>query len=156
MPPTATRASVEAELEAARAWAVRHGWIMDWDPEKLTLRATTYHRPVSRLVEVVAEADGYRAVPPAWKFVQPGTDAADRSAFPAAGTSPGIGSIFHSNPVICAPWNRLAYVEHGGPHDNWSGPSSWLQVRDVTTAHTIADMLSALDVHLRASPGLMA
>lgn len=155
LPPTATRASVEDELDAARAWAARHGWLLHWNPETLVLRATTYHRPVGRLVEVIAQTDGYRGLPPAWTFVRPGTDDSVKAAFPAPGTVAGIGSIFHSNPVICAPWNRLAYAENGGPHDNWSGPSAWLQVREVTTAHTIADMLSALDVHLRASPGMM-
>jgi hypothetical protein len=148
--------SVEAELDAAREWATRHGWTLDWDPDKLLLRAATYHPPAHRLVELVAETDGYRACPPIWKFVTAGTDEATPHAFPAAGQQAGIGSIFHPNAVICAPWNRLAYFEHGGPHNNWSGPGAWLQVQEGTIAHTIPDMLAIIDVHLRASPGFMA
>jgi hypothetical protein len=151
LPATASRASVEEELDAARGWARRHDWTLDWNPETLILRAATYHRPPRRLVEVVADAAGYRAVPPAWRFVTPGSDEPDQASFPA----PGPNSIFHPNFVICAPWNRLAYSEHGGPHPDWSGPAAWLQVRGVTTAHSIPDMLATLNIHLRQSPGFM-
>lgn len=152
LPPTMVRASVEEELDAAHALAGRHGWDLLWMPNDLCLRATTYHDPVSRLVEVKVEVDGYPAIPPAWSFVRPGTEESGAAFFPA----PFPGSIFHGNVVICAPWNRLAYSEHGGPHNNWSGPTSWLQVAGVTQARTIPDMLAALDSHLRRSPGMMA
>jgi len=156
LPATVARASVEAELDAARVWAARHEWTLNWDAEEMLLRVATYHWPVSRLVELTAETDGYRALPPAWTFVRPGTNETSAEIFPAGGNLPGIGSIFHGNLVICAPWNRLAYSEHGGPHDNWSGPAAWLQVQEGTIAHSIADMLAIVDVHLRASPGFMA
>lgn len=157
LPPTVARASAEEELGAARVWAERHGWILTWNPDELVLRAATYHEPARRLVEVVGALDGYRALPPAWRFVQPGTDAEDKGHYPAPGQGSVPSSIFHSNPVICAPWNRLAYTEHGGPHGDWSGPAAWLQqVSGITVAHTLADMFSALDVHLRQSPGMMA
>lgn len=155
LPATAARASVEVELDAARQWATRREWLLSWDSDMLQLRLATYHRPVSCIVELTANVDSYRAIPPAWTFVRPGTDDIDPAAFPAAGQLPRIGSIFHGNVVICAPWNRLAYREHGGPHDNWSGPAAWLQVQEGTIAHTIPDMLAIIDVHLRASPGFM-
>lgn len=156
LPVAVARASVEAELDAARVWAIRHAWILKWDQGTMRLRAATYHHPVGRLVEVSALTDGYRAIPPAWTFVRPGTDETSRADFPAACALPGIGSIFHPHAVICAPWNRLAYSEHDGPHNNWSGPAAWLQVREGTIAHTIPDMLAIIDMHLRASPELMA
>lgn len=152
VPPTLARASVEAELDAARAWAIRHRWILWWDPDGLRLRASTYHPKAKRLIEVIAELDGYPAVPPAWRFVHPATDNTAQAAFPAAGPN----SIFHTNPVICAPWNRLAYSENGGPHGDWSGPSSWLKVTGLTVAHTVPDMLATLNLHLHQSPGMMA
>jgi len=151
LPPTVVRASVEHELDAARAWAARHGWALHWNPEDLVVRAATYHQAVGRLVEVVGTVDGYRVLPPAWRFVRPGTSEGDRDFFPA----PGPSSIFHGNIVICAPWNRLAYAEHGGPHGDWSGPAAWLQVTGTTLAHTLPDMLAAIDAHLRQSPGMM-
>jgi hypothetical protein len=155
LPATVARASVESELDAARQWATRHDWLLNWNPDALQLRLATYHRPVRRIVELTASVDGYRAIPPAWTFVKPGNDDIDPATFPAPGQIPGIGSIFHGNVVICAPWNRLAYQEHHGPHDNWSGPAAWLQVQEGTIAHTIPDMLAIIDAHLRASRGFM-
>jgi hypothetical protein len=151
LPQELARANVEEELVGARAWAGRHGWLIEWLPDSLQLRAATYHRPVHSLVEVIAELDGYRAVPPAWKFVRPGTNEIDRAYFPAAGGE----SIFHSNIVLCAPWNRLAYADHGGPHGNWP-MTTWLQVQEGTRAEHVADMLAVIDVHLRKSPGFIA
>jgi hypothetical protein len=153
LPPATARATVEAELAGARAWATRHDWTMHWIPEDLVVRAATYHNPVHRLVEVVAICDSYRALPPAWRFVRPGSDESGGKWFPSAGP----GSIFHGNEVICAPWNRLAYKVHGGPHDDWNEPAAWLQVTGgITLAHTIADILAIIDSHLRQSPGMMA
>ncbi len=151
LPPTIALASVEAELDASRAWAVRHNWTLIWLPAALVLRATTYHVPVQRLVEVTGCCDGYRALPPTWRFVRPGTDETENKWYPAAGQN----SIFHANGFICAPWNRLAYAEHGGPHSDWSGAVAWLQVRGVSVAHTLPDMLASLDAHLRRSPGML-
>lgn len=156
LPATAVRASVEFELDGARQWAARHDWLLNWNRETLLLRLATYHRPVGRLVELTAHVNGYRAIPPAWTFVKPGTDEIAPTAFPSPGHIAGIGSIFHGNVVICAPWNRLAYQEHGGPHADWSGPAAWLQVQVGTIAHTIPDMLAIIDAHLRASRGFMA
>jgi len=153
LPATTVRATVEAELVGARAWAARHNWSLHWLAEDLVLRAATYHTAVHQLVEAVAECDSYRALPPAWRFVDPGTDQSEPKWFPSAHPA---GSIFHGNGLICAPWNRLAYSEHGGPHNDWNGAASWLQVPAVNTvAHTIADMLSTIDSHLRKSPGMM-
>jgi hypothetical protein len=126
--------------------------VLHWQPDDLILRAATYHLPVHRLVEVVAACDSYRALPPLWRFVRPGTDETGKQWFPASGS----GSFFHPGGMICAPWSRLAYKEHDGPHDNWSGPTNWLNVTDVTVAHTIPDMLASIDVNLRQSPGMMA
>jgi hypothetical protein len=49
----------------------------------------------------------------------------------------------------------LDALPHGGPHGDWSGPAAWLQVSGTTVACTIADMLAAIDAHLRQSPGMM-
>jgi hypothetical protein len=147
LPPSAVRATVKDELDGARAWAARHNWSLDWNPEQLLLKAATYHHALHRLVEVIADTDGYRAVPPAWRFVRPGTDELDPAWFPKIALIAMVGVT----PVICAPWNRLAYQEHGGPHENWSGASAWLQVNEGTIAHTIPDMLQLIEAHLRGS-----
>jgi hypothetical protein len=56
-------------------------------------------------------------------------------------------------PVLCAPWNRLAYAEVAGPHGDWGATTGWLEVRNTTQATRIADMLATVDAHLRSSPG---
>jgi len=153
LPPTASRAAVEAELEAARLWSARHNWTLLWLPDALMLRAATYHVPACRVVEFTAQCGGYRAIPLLWKSVRPGTDETEAQWFP----KPGPGSIFHGNLIICAPWSRLAYSDHDGPHNDWGGPGAWLQVGGASSiARTIPDMLATIDAHLRQSPGMFA
>ncbi len=157
LPPSAVRAIVESEWPGALGWAGRHGWILDLDLNGLRMRASTEHPAAHRPVEFLAHLDDYRALPPAWHVVVPGTDRdAGREDFPKPGPST---SIFHGNLVLCAPWNRLAYkgVNPNGPHNDWGGPESWLSISTVhTTAHTLGDMLVAIDVFLQTSPGMMA
>jgi len=158
LPPSAVRAIIQNEWPGAQAWAERNGWTVDLDLDELRLRASTEHPAVRRPVEFVAYLGGYRALPPAWHVVVPGTDRdAGKDDFPQPG-GPGP-SIFHGNLVLCAPWNRLAYksVNPNGPHDDWGGPEGWLSVSgEHTRAHTLGDMLAAIDVFLQSSPGMMA
>lgn len=156
VPSEVTRAVLDVEGPAAEAWARRHGWHVAIDRGRLALMATVAHPVDESLLLLVADLNGYRAIPPAWRFVDPLTGQSTAAAFPSAGTGPaaGKGSIFHSNAVICAPWNRLAYKSEGGPHDDWQETTNWLNASgDVTRAATIAEMLSAVDIHLRTSPG---
>jgi hypothetical protein len=157
VPEETTRALIEGEAAGIEAWAARHGWSVEVDRVRLGLAATVPLPADGSLLVVLADLRGYRALPPAWRFIDPLTGQSGPSAFPSAGTLPGgKGSIFHSNAVLCAPWNRLAYQDEGGPHDDWAGATNWLNVEgDVTRARNIAEMLSAIDVHLRHSPGRM-
>lgn len=150
VPALVTRAVLEDELGAVMSWATRRRWVAYGDCEGLRLRAATYR--AGKLVEFVAELDGYPALPPIWRVVDPGTDQPS-SAFPTPGTQPGVpGSIFHSNRLICAPWNQLAYKIHDGPHDDWQ-MTAWQEVVGSTRATTLVDMLDQIDSHLRVSPG---
>jgi hypothetical protein len=74
--------------------------------------------------------------------------------FPKGGTLPGgVQSIFHSSGVICAPFNRLAFAEHAGPHGDWGGPANWLSVRRTVRATNLAEMIAQIEAHLTSSPG---
>lgn len=156
VPAEVTRAIVEHELSAVSAWAQRHDVSVDRDLDLLLLTVQLPH-PVPSLGHVTlrADLDGYRAVPPAWTFLDADGQVSPR-AFPAAGPGLGGSSIFHPHPVICAPFNRLAYTEHEGPHGDWGGPQRWLNVRGVVFAPTLADMLNVVRTHLRTSPGMVA
>jgi hypothetical protein len=143
------------EASAVTSLAARRGWAVVIDVDSLMLTATTTHPTCGAVVTFRADLSGYPALPPAWTC-HDATGASPRSAYPAAGTRPCLNSsIFHSNPVICAPWNRLAYAEHAGPHGDWGGPANWKNVdTNLTQAQTLPDMLAALHLHLSASPGM--
>jgi hypothetical protein len=66
---------------------------------------------------VKAVCDGYPGQPPAWHWYNPATGLLDQKA-----DTPAHVGFFHSNGVICAPWNRLAYtaVDTRGPHTDWN------------------------------------
>lgn len=156
IPTAVTRAVVAEEMVAVTAWAGRRpGWAPRFDDAELLLVVEGIH-PVTQVpVRVIADLDGYRAVPPAWTFAAPpGSSAA--TPFPEPNTTPGgPGSIFHPNRIICAPWNRLAYAEHKGPHADWGGLANWTSAGgDVTKAHTLADMLDQIYLHLSLSKGM--
>jgi hypothetical protein len=153
VPAAVTLAVLAQELPAAHRWAARHTWTLEADLNALRLTATTHHPGDHAELVLIGQCAGYRAVPPAWQFVDPRTGQPTPQAFPAPGPAAGGSSIFHTTPVLCAPWNRLAYAENGGPHGDWATAAGWLNVRNTTQATTIADMLATIDAHLRSSPG---
>lgn len=156
VPANVTQAVVAAETPAVTAWAMRHRWTVTFAQDDTHLDAATIHPVTKNPIVFHAELDGYPAIPPAWTCrdadgnVTPAT-------FPMPGQRPAVpGSIFHPNHVICAPWNRLAYGSHGGPHSDWADQSGWKTIGGVTQAHTIADMLNSLALHLAPSPATAA
>ena len=156
VPTAVTRAVLANEASAVAAWVSRQqGWEAAVDLDALRLTARTTHPATSIPLRIDADLDGYPAIPPVWRFLDPATGQPLPHTFPQGGTIPGIsGSIFHSNRVICAPWSRLAYAEHGGPHGDWGGLTNWKNTAPTyTKADTIADMLSQIALHLAASPG---
>ena len=161
IPTVITRVVVTEELPAVLAWAAcRPGWAVEFDDPALHLNVTTTHPVSDTSLLIQADLQGYRAVPPAWRFLCPDTDeeAITTGPFPQAGTHRLIqGSIFHGNRVICAPWNRLAFKENGdgGLHQDWGGLTNWTDAAaGYTKADTLADMLSQIELHLSVSPGM--
>lgn len=154
-PPSFTRATVAAEHDAIAAWAERFGWTVTVDLDALVLRAATTHPKLDRALQVLAALAEYPALPPAWRFVTSSTDDSPTSAWPSPGTMPCVsGSIFHTNPCICAPWNRLAYKVYNGPHEDWT-MTAWRDITNgLTKADTLPDMLDQIHQHLAASPGM--
>jgi hypothetical protein len=156
LPRLVTQAQLETERPAILAWAAKYGWSVGISPADRMIRVGTSHPAAGVALTGLADCAWYPSAAPAWQFVN-AAGASARSAYPAPGNTPGIsGSIFHRNGLICAPWNRLAYGELGGVHSDWGGIVNWkTAARGYTQAHTIADMLQALMIHLMASPGMM-
>lgn len=168
LPDEAVRAYVESELPAARAWASRRRLELAVDEASLTLNI--------RLAGPAASATGhesyllsgtfhdYRALPPAWRFLDPRTGAdVGPPAYPAPLVPNPRGSNLFigggpTGAVICAHFNRLAYVAEQGPHGDWGPPANWLSLppSQYTRADTIGDMLARIDLEVRESAGRMA
>lgn len=152
---------VEAELAAARAWALRHGVTLAWRADDLEVQATLTQPSSKETFYLVGRFADYRELPPIWTFTDAEWKADPRlDLFPSGGQTPFGSSIFlnhGSKPVICAHFSRLAYGAHDGPHQDWSDLASWLSIAGTNvTATTVADMLAAIHRDLQHSTGRMA
>ena len=156
VPKRVSQILVQTEEPVVLSWARRNGWRVTIDVDRLQIAAEVIHPNDDTTLFLNADLNGYRAIPPAWRFVD-GNGIVTKSAFPAAGSVVGgKSSIFHPNLVICAPFNRLAYKEADGPHADWGESTGWFDVTgDFAKAYSIAEMLSIINIHLRFSPGRM-
>ncbi|HUE85101.1 MAG TPA: hypothetical protein VMO26_03410 [Vicinamibacterales bacterium] len=156
-----TRAYIEAELPAVEHFCRRHGlgWTCDLEHlrAELTLRGPGANEATLEEYLAMADLTKYRAMPPWWRMVDPrtkkeigpaGLPNPTRTAFPS--------SIFHGSGVLCAPWNRGAYKQMGGPHDNWGDASAWEQVRGTTIALTLGEMVDRIYRETQESRGRLA
>lgn len=155
--PAITRAELAAELPILQARAERAGWAVMWDEENLILEVRFTHDKTGSSFILRGRLDGYKALPPAWEFVDPDTgEEGTAAAYPAPPnpTPGGNSAIFITgNPrarLICLPCNRLAYKAHQGPHDNWT-LANW--TREMPRYETLCDMMNRVNVDLQASPG---
>lgn len=177
MPPLA-RADVLAylladdEIPGAIQWATSHQLEHSWDEDALEFSVYLESRPEPEPDDPAPASESqlhpepyllrghfpdYRALPPIWRFFDP-RDGSDigRSAYPQAGPFQD-GSVLHGQAVICAPWNRLAYAMHSGPHSDWTDPASWQTVAsDKTHALTIPEMLARVRAEVIISPARLA
>lgn len=151
---------IEEELLGAEAWAERHAVRLLWVPESLEVRATLTQPETKDLFFLRGRFDDYREIAPAWSFTDAEWTGAPRpQLFPRPAPPPNGGaSIFHTQPVICAPFNRLAYKQHQGPHVDWGGPAGWLTAGrpNEVRAHYLGDMLSVMHQHFVVTRGRMA
>lgn len=143
------------EIPGAIRWATYHDLEQTWDHQTLALTVRLKgggERQELYLLE--GKFEDYRAMPPTWRFLDPRTGSdIGRAAFPAPGSFP-LGSVLHSTKaVICAPWNRLAYADRGGPHNNWDVANWQTTAPQYTSAWTIPDMLARIRAEVIISPG---
>lgn len=129
---------------------------MDAGPRHGGLGPRREGRSPGRPVRLFAEVDGYPALPPAWRFVDPDTGEPTAATTPNRGDRNGQSSIIFGVGVICAHFSRTAYT--GGPnppHSDWP-LSQWADVTGGVQAHTLAEMLAVIDDHLQWSTGWLA
>jgi hypothetical protein len=155
IPRDQTTLIVEDELKGAQAWAGRYAVPLDWIPDSLELRAVLTQPVTTEKFYLRGHFDDYRELPPEWQFCDESwSPAATPRNYPRPETPP-IGSVFHTNPVVCAPFNRLAYSAHGGPHGDW-GITQWHSLPQAQVkAATIGDMLAVFLLHISYTKGRM-
>lgn len=157
LPDEHAQATVEDELESARAWGERHQVPITWKPEALELRAVLVQPSTGSEFYLRGRFDNYRELPPEWAFCSPDWRKRGKQYFPARPSRTPFGSpILHSNGLICAHFNRLAYKSHGGPHADWGGPAQWITSDDrYAYADVIGDMLQVIKRDFDHSTGRM-
>lgn len=164
LPGTTVRASVAAELPAARAWAERHGYELEYDEEPVPTLSLGLPGPGGEPYLILGVFEDYPTLPPAWRFVHPATrEPIGRAAYPAPAEpyprhSPLVIDSGTEGAVICAHFNRLAFVEEGGPHGDWGPLVNWQNPGPslYTFAVTIPDMLARIALDVRDSRGRKA
>jgi len=131
---TAHELILKSQIEALRLNAELFGWRF----EQIDALSFVIELPVkddSRCALKV-RCDEYPERPPAWHWFNRETNQIDQPHDTAIG-----GTFLHSNGVICAPWNRLAYkeVDPRGPHSDWT-QGSWMNIKETGGTKTLAAM----------------
>jgi hypothetical protein len=96
---------------------------------------------------VHCQADQYPTLPPIWQWCgADGTMLDDPRLVPVGGSS-----YFHTNGVLCAPWNRLAYsqVDSRGPHSDWA-IGDWKSNPHNRECKTLAAMATRIAIEARS------
>jgi hypothetical protein len=144
---TATELTVAKEVEALRQNTEIHRWFLEIrDPITFVLGLPA--KGGSEFV-LLAKCDAYKTNPPAWHWYNRETGAIDAPCDTAVG-----GSFLHSNGVICARWNRLAYkaVDSRGPHAEWQ-IGDWMNQPETGGTRTLAAMAGRIAHELKISFG---
>jgi len=157
VPTEVTLAVVAEQFPPARDWGERNCWELDLDTSTLALHGSGTHPTDGRPVRLLAGVDGYPALPPSWRFVDPTTGEPTAATTPNRGSRSGQSSIIYGVGVICAHFSRTAFA--GGPtpapHTDWQ-LSQWADITGGVQAHTLAEMLAVIDDHLHWSTGWLA
>jgi hypothetical protein len=146
-------------LPAAREWAAVNGLDLVFDADALTVDVALSGPPAEpdaapERYLIRGWLEDFDALPILWRFLDPRNgQEVGTAAYPQAAS----GTVFHGQGLICAPWSRLAYQLHGGPHTDWGALTDWKTFRPpYTYAVTIPDMLDRLLRDTQKSTGRMA
>jgi len=113
--PTAAELTVAEELVALREICSRRVWYLK-EIDSLQFHLGLPARDNSSFYLLV-DCNCYPVQPPAWDWCDVGGAHRDRLS-----DRPRGSGFLHTNGVICAPWNRLAYksLDARGPHADWT------------------------------------
>lgn len=140
--PTVAELTVAEELAAIREIAATRGWPLK-EPDSLHFHLGLPANDQSQFYLLV-DCDRYPVQPPAWHWCDAQGTHTDRLA-----DRPQGSGFLHTNGVICAPWNRLAYksVDSRGPHGDWT-IGDWQKNSYTSGCTTLAHMALRIYVEL--------
>ena len=162
VPPVVTAAALADELPGAQAWAQRHDVTVDVELlQERVIRVVLAQEDPVEIFYLQGTFESYRALPPVWQWYDETWSTNEGLHLSPNPTTPPCGSSvfmnYNGRPVICAPFNRLAYNISGGPHSDWGGPAQWMTPRPgCVRAVTIGDMLQSIFRDFRFTRGRMA
>ncbi len=139
---TVAELTVAEELAPLREIAASRGWgFKALDTLRFLLSLPAKDKFVFHLL---VDCTQYKVQPPAWHWCDPDGTRTDRAA-----DQPKGSGYLHSNGVVCAPWNRLAYktADARGPHQDWS-IGDWLKNSATGGCTTLAHMALRIFVEL--------
>ena len=160
VPESVTAAVFSEEMTAAREWARREQIVLDAVISKTLVRATFIQESSGEHFYLQGRFDGYKALPPEWAWCDSEwSGQGNRSLSPDPAETPYGSSMFLNHDgraVICAPFNRLAFSAHDGPHSDWGELTHWMSAGNGHVhAVTIADMLDVIGRDFRHTKGRM-
>jgi hypothetical protein len=139
--------AIEADLPAVERYAAAAG--LELDVSELTEENPRFYVTFHNLDEerFFAEFDcrDYPLFPPTIEFL----DATRHSR----GTRALYPSCFHAMPCVCTRYSRKAYVEQGGPHNDWRLKDWQLPTQNGIAIDTLAMIVSDLHSKIANSRG---
>ena len=163
IPLAVTDVAIADELPGAVAWATRRQIVMDTRSIPVrTLRLVLVQPNTNEKFYLQGTFEDYRAYPPQWQWYDNSWSSTDSSRLsPKPGRRPsslGASMFIHHNGkgLICAPFNRLAYGAHEGPHSDWGSLAQWMTAgKGFVRAVKLGDMLSSILRDFLLSSGRM-
>lgn len=145
--PRLTWEAVHEELAAAAPFAAAAGIHLDTSGfSETALRfVTVFQNAVGEPFVAEFDCREYPMHPPTIEFLNAARDARGQAAFYPAG--------FHPMPCVCARYNRKAYTEQGGPHNDWRLVDWQLPTGNGVAIDSITMMLSDLYGKIARSTG---
>ena len=159
LPPAVTDAAICSELPGALAWAKR-SQIVITTPTKQIIRMVLVQGGEGEKFYLEGNFEDYKELPPVWRWCDESWTKHDGLYLsPKPLDTPFGSSMFipcNNIGIICAPFNRLAFKTHGGPHKDWGEPAQWMTAgRNYVYAVTIGDMLQSILRDFRFTQGRM-
>lgn len=101
-----------------------------------------FHNRYGDLFPAELEFSGYPDLPPTIEFVEIATgERGLRRLYP---------DCFHATPCVCARYNRKAYGDRGGPHNEWR-LKDWQDATSGASARTDGVIMIISDMHAKIS-----